>query len=247
MLGPIAESPQWILALAMVALAVGGRVRAGRRRERLNRALHELRRPLQALTLAVPAKAVPAKDGERWGQLDLAIAALAELDRELNGGRTAHRSRIIDARGIVADAVERWRPAAACAGRRLELRWRADGSRVDCDPVAIARALDNLIANAIQHGGGSIGVEATSRGGHLRLFVVDGVRVADIPSAISVGPRAPRLGGSAFRWRSDPRHGHGLRSVAEVAAEHGGRFAACRHGTGACAVIELPLAGPMSG
>jgi hypothetical protein len=34
-----------------------------------------------------------------------------------------------------------------------------------------------------------------------------------------------------------------LRIVAEVAAAHGGRFAACAHERGASAVLELPLAG----
>lgn len=240
MSGLIAESAQLALplSLTLAAVAAAERMRAGRRRERLNRALHELRRPLQALMLAAPANS-----GGRSGQLDAAIAALAELDRELNGGRPTRPSRVIDARGICADAVERWRPAAARAGRRLELRWRAIGSRVDCDPVAIARVLDNLIGNALEHGSGPIGVEGMARGGHLRLFVVDGARVADLPSAISIEPRSRWPGGSALRRRCDPRRGHGLRLVAKIAAEHGGRFAACRHGTGACAVIELPLAG----
>jgi hypothetical protein len=55
-------------------------------------------------------------------------------------------------------------------------------------------------------------------------------------------PRSQRRGVSSARAGRDPRHGHGLGVVAEVAAEHGGRFAACRDDSGACAVIELPLA-----
>jgi hypothetical protein len=38
------------------------------------------------------------------------------------------------------------------------------------------------------------------------------------------------------------RRGQGLDIVAEIAADHGGRFAACAHGGGAKAIIELPLA-----
>ena len=40
----------------------------------------------------------------------------------------------------------------------------------------------------------------------------------------------------------DVRRGHGLKLVADVALECGGRFAACRHDAGATAVLELPLA-----
>jgi len=85
MLEPISEPAT--LALAPIAATVGllGRAaRAGRRRERVNRALHELRRPLAALALAMPADSAPAT-----GHLERAISALEQLDAELNGGRRA--------------------------------------------------------------------------------------------------------------------------------------------------------------
>ena len=47
---------------------------------------------------------------------------------------------------------------------------------------------------------------------------------------------APRRAGR------DPRRGHGLRVVASIAAEHGGRFAVQRPAGGWAAILELPLA-----
>ena len=159
MLEPISEPAT--LALAPIAATVGllGRARAGRRRERVNRALHELRRPLAALALAMPAGSAPAT-----GHLERAISALEQLDAELNGGRRAGGPCIVEPERIAADAVARWRPLAERAGRTIELRWRANGSRVRCDPAAVDRALDNLIGNALEHGAGPISVEGAVRG-----------------------------------------------------------------------------------
>jgi signal transduction histidine kinase len=244
MLEPIAENAAlaWPLALTMASVVVAGRVRATRRRERINRALHELRRPLQALVLASPGQS-PGSDN-RHGQLDLALDALGDVDRAVNGGSPEPNLRIANAGELAEDAVVRWRTPAALAGRRIELRWRAGRSRVACDPAAIARALDNLIANALEHGRGPVRVEGLLRTGRLRLLVSDGLQAGAVAAAggAVAGPR-PR-GEAGRRWRGDPRRGHGLRVVANVAAEHGGRFAACRHGAGTCAVIELPLADP---
>jgi signal transduction histidine kinase len=222
------------LALVPITATVGllGRTRAGRRRERVNRALHELRRPLAAAALAMPAGSAPAK-----GHLERAIEALEQLDAELNGGRRPACPSVVEPERIAADAVARWHPLAERAGRTIELRWRAKGSRVRCAPAAVAGAFDNLIGNALEHGGGPISVEGAVRGARLRVFVVDGAGSATPPA---IGQR--RWPGSARHRDRDPRRGHGLRLVAEFAAEHGGRFAACRHGNGACAVIELPLA-----
>lgn len=242
MLEPIAENAAlaWPLALTMASVVVAGRVRATRRRERINRALHELRRPLQALVLASREPSPAA--GKRHGQLDLALDALGDVDRAVNGGAPDRDLRIADAGELVEAAVGRWRTAAGLAGRRIELRWRAGSSRVACEPAAIARALDNLIANALEHGRGPVRVEGLLRTGRLRLLVSDGLQAGAIATPGGAIAAPSRRGAAGFRGRTDPRRGHGLRVVADVAADHGGRFAACRHEAGACAVIELPLA-----
>src|SRR5204862_1198189 len=49
----------WPLGLTLAAVAAGDRVREARRRASLNRALHELRRPVQSLVLASSADPGP--------------------------------------------------------------------------------------------------------------------------------------------------------------------------------------------
>lgn len=233
-----AAAVTWPLAMTLASVAVADRVRAKRRRRSLNRALHELRRPLQALVLAPPARRAPTSC-ERQGHVELALDALAELDREVNGAAAAPRRVRRDGRTLAVEALERWRWPAAVAGRRLELVWRAGTAAVMCDPPRVARALDNLIANAVEHGRPHVRVEGIRREDRLRLLVADGVDVGPAtatPNALVGGPRRRwSVGGARLR-------GHGLQIVAAIAAEHGGRFAMYRHGAGASAILELPLA-----
>jgi signal transduction histidine kinase len=221
-MGPIADTAAiaWPLALTLATVALTDRRRLARRRRAINRALHEVRRPLQALALSVPA-------GARR-QLDLAVAALADLDREVNGGPPPPR-RLVQASSLAAEAVERWRQPARALGRTVELRWRAGGCRVLCEPGAVGRALDNLIANSIEHGGGTVRVEGTTAAGRVRLAVTDEGRSAGRSTAVAIGGR-------------DWRRGHGRAIVAAVAAAHGGRFASCAHATGTSSILELPRA-----
>ena len=206
-------------ALMLATVVVAGRARGVRRQRALNRALHELRRPLQALALGSGADL----------QVRAAIVALADLDREINGGPARPPARtLIEARELARDAVERWREPALRLGRRVELRWYTRPCPIVCEPDQIARALDNLIANSLEHGSGPIVLEGTTTGARVRLHVADG------------GPGAR---GNPPGWeRRDSRHGYGTGIVAAAASCHGGRFATCRGPRGGSAVIELPLA-----
>ncbi len=57
-------------------------------------------------------------------------------------------------------------------GGSLELRWRAGPGVVIGERSGLSQALDNLIVNAIEHGGPSIVVEAApGRGDRLRISV----------------------------------------------------------------------------
>jgi signal transduction histidine kinase len=209
----------WPAVFAVGVAVVAGQVRRTRRRQALNRALHELRRPLHALVLASGAQLGPGSHALR-----VALAALDDLDCEINGSRRRVELRPVDCRALVQPAVERWRGVAAATRRALTLRWRAGSASVMADPDRIAQALDNLIDNALRHGGLRVCVSAEVGANGVRITVHD-------------------TGGStATRGSLDPRRGHGLPIVKRVAAEHGGRFLLSRTGAGTTATLELPLA-----
>lgn len=221
----------WPLVISMAATVAAQGLRNGRRRTALNEALHELRRPLQAVALATgPAGAGP---GEGEGPMELAAAALERLDREINGGPLAPARSRLEARALSEAAVARWQVRAKLADGSLELRWNAGRAIVNGDRCALAQALDNLIVNAIEHGGPTIVVAARRREGRLRIAVVD--------SGHASRPRSPR-NRAISRISGRQRHGHGLAVVRRVVSAHEGHFAFSRAAAGSLAVIELPLA-----
>jgi signal transduction histidine kinase len=224
----------WPLAATLAVAITAGGVRAGRRRAALNQALHELRRPLQAICLA-PARAAVGGEGVATS-LQMARAALERLDREINGGTGTRGPEPILVRPLLASAVGRWRARASLGGGALELRWGAGEALVIGDRTGLAQAFDNLIVNAIEHGGPSIEVEGRLRGERLRISVADSGRDSRPPSRR--GTPAEVLARLAGR----NRHGHGLSVVRGIAASHDGRFALRHSEHGSLAVLELPLA-----
>jgi signal transduction histidine kinase len=221
----------WPLAGALLMVLLGERLRAVRKREALNRALHELRRPLQLL--ALPPHALSGAGS--LTPLALVSAALAQLEREINGGGE-EIPRLVGCRDLARGAVGRWRSRARQAGGSIVLRWRAGSALVLADPVRISQALDNLIVNALEHGGTNVVLDARTAGDRLRISVADDG---------CDGHPIRREAGSELvisRLRGSRRHGHGLEVVRSVAAAHRGRFALQRSEGGSVAVLELPLA-----
>lgn len=224
----LAELAAGLPMAASFALAGGiSTLREGRRRAALNEAVHELRRPLQALALTLPAKA--SEGGAADSSLHLTMAALDRLDREINGGAAAEDWKPLPVRTLLAEAVDRWRSQAASTGRSLELRCD-DDVWIEGDRFSLAQAVDNLISNALLHGGEKVTIDARRDGAWLII------RVRDEGMRPWVRPRREvRLG-------SRSRHGHGLRVVTRVARAHGGGFCLRRLGRGAEARLRLPAA-----
>ncbi|HXS33230.1 MAG TPA: ATP-binding protein [Solirubrobacterales bacterium] len=224
----------WPLVLSMAATAAAQGLRAGRRRSALNQALHEVRRPLQAVALATGPRLAASSGGE--DPIELAAVALERLDREINGGSLPPAWGSIEGYSLAQSAVGRWQARAKLAEGSLELRWNAGRTMLSGDRCALAQALDNLIVNAIEHGGPTIVVAARLREERLRIAVVDSGR-ANRPRERRNSPAevVARLSGRH-------RHGHGLEVVRRVAAAHGGHFALRRAESGSLAVLELPVA-----
>jgi two-component system sensor histidine kinase TtrS len=226
----------WPLALSLAA-AVGARgLFEGRRRSALNEALHELRRPIQALAL-VPRGAQRTQAQSLDGSLRMATAALERLDREINGETAGAVRAPLRARPLVESAVERWKSRAALAGGSLRLSWTAADTAICGDSCEIAQALDNLIVNAIEHGGSRVVVSGARCSRGLRVSVVDSGRDSRPPSRrVSAAEAIARLSGRR-------RHGHGLRVVRRIAAAHGGSFELRRLEAGTEAALTLPALG----
>jgi signal transduction histidine kinase len=194
----------------------------------LNRALHELRRPLQALVLLEEGSGRPAaapRRASRRGLLELAASALRDLDGALNGDFPPRPARRFSFRESVMACLERWRPHAARAGE-IRVYWDAGPAMIEGDAGRLAQALDNLLSNALEHGGPPVVVTGAQIAGRIRVTIANGVRTH----------RAPH--------RADPRRGHGTEVVSEVARAHRGRFALCQTASGCVAALELPLAEP---
>jgi signal transduction histidine kinase len=192
----------------------------------LNRALHELRRPLQALLLLEDGSgrvAAAPPVASRRGLLELATSALHDLDGALNGAAPVRTRRRFSCRESLMACLERWRPQAAQAGE-VRVYWDAGPAMIEGDPARLAQALDNLLANALEHGGPPVVVTGARVAGRIRITIANSIRP----------DRSAR--------RPDPRRGHGTDVVADVAGSHGGRFALCQTGSGCVAALELPLA-----
>ena len=226
----------WPLGASLAAAVAVQGLRTGRRRTALNEALHELRRPLQALALVSPGT-VRAEPAAIQGSVRMAAAALERLEREINGESLAPVRETAPARPLLDSAVRRWGSRAALAGGSLSLRWQAGEAAIAADRCAVAQALDNLVVNAIEHGGPEVVVEARDDSGRLRVVVVDSGREAR--------PRSRRESPAELVARLSGRrlHGHGLRVVRRTAAAHGGYFQLRSSARGTEAILELPLAG----
>lgn len=219
----------WPLAVSLAVAVTAQGLLAGRRRTALNEALHELRRPLQALVLAGPGD-----DATGAGLPEQAAQALDRLDREINGGPARDCRQRVEVTPLAEAAVRRWQGRAALAGCTLHLGERCDAATFDGDRGAIAQALDNLVVNAIEHGGRRVLVGAEAEPPVVRLTVAD--------SGGPVGARRGRPGRPLVVLSGRRRRGHGLKVVRRIAAAHGGEFRLHRRGARTEAALELPLA-----
>lgn len=214
---------------ASFALAGGmTSLREGRRRAALNEAMHELRRPLQVLSLALP-------DGSRQvtqveSALQLATVALERLDREINGMALEEVVSEVSVDILVDEAVRRWKGAAARGEVSLRKEWNGPEAYVEGDRFSLAQALDNLLSNAIEHGSGEVRVGWRREGGRVCISVSN----SGVPMLAKAAHR---------RWRpgSRRRRGHGLRVVERVARRHGGSFDLRPVQDGVKASLRLPL------
>ena len=229
----------WFVAAAMFAsVLLAVRVLAGRS-EALARACHELRGPLTTVRLGLSlatrpgglsAEQIAALDTE-LGRATLALEDLARVT--VRSPRVAMpRLERVALQRLIGDAVVAAAGRAAAAGARVSGGWDGPEEVVWGDRLRLAQALDNLIANAVEHGGGEVRVRGTRRGSRIQVVVDDDG--PGLPATVAVLARRPRAGRG--------RRGRGLAIACQVAAAHGGTVSAAPVGRGGRVVLDLPAA-----
>jgi signal transduction histidine kinase len=253
------ELAGWLAASAAGFAAAGVWRALTWRMESVARACHELRGPLTAVRLGLDGG---AGNGEltpaRLRAIDLELGRAALVLDDLEAVRTrrgwSRPPGAIDLEQLVTDSVEAWRPTAAARGVELRVSWSGGGAIVWGDRLRLAQVTGNLIANAIEHGGGVVEVYGASavlggaevrggggavRGGADRTRAR--VEVTDTgPGLPAPLPELLRRAGSGRRRRGRGRRGRGLVIAAAITADHGGRLAAAPSVRGARLVLELP-------
>ncbi len=233
------------------ALATAGLTGAGallqalrRQRELVVRAVHEVRGPLTAIRLGLELEArehgLDSAARAALG-LELARAGIALEDLTRAGAEPARprrragparpgRLERLDLARLVVECVAAGRPLAAAAGVVLSAEEPGEPVIVWGDRLRLAQALGNLIANAIEHGGGEVGVRLRPGPAGVRIEVSDGG--PGLPAPVAELARRPKAGRGA--------RGRGLAIAAAIAERHHGRVAAAPSERGARVVLELP-------
>ena len=225
----------WVAAAAAMLLAVAVRWRLQVRMEAVARACHELRGPLTAARLGLThgvAQARPTAGRLRAVDAELcrAAAALDDLADPRGGPPRLGELRRVSIRAMLEDCVEAWQGVAAAADRELSLSWTGRELEVWIDRPRLARAVENLISNALEHGAGAVEVDGRKVAGRLRVVVAD--EGPGLPAPVPRLCRSRRRGG----------RGRGLQIAVAIASAHGGAIVSAPTERGARLVLELPLA-----
>jgi signal transduction histidine kinase len=221
----------WALALAVTALAFTIELRARRRAELVARACHELRGPLTAAGLALYSagrrgEAAPPRVAAVDLQLRRAELALTDLALAPRGGRARDAVESVAVAELLSAEAVSWRGVARAHGCELLLAEPLPEVHVRADARRLSQAAGNLIANALEHGAGTVRLGARVHGASVRIEVCDDGPGLSAPIAALSRPRGTR--------------GRGLAIVADVAQRAGGALHAAPSAGGARLVIELP-------
>ena len=189
-------------------------------------AAHELRGPLTAISLGLEALERHPAARRRAEALAIELCrmdvAADDVSAAARGRRAAARISQVPLRQLVERSGEAWLSAAVRRGGRVVFDWQAGRAEVRADPRRLAQAFGNLLANAVEHGGGQVVVRGRPANGVVRVEVEDGG--TQTPTHTGVG------------------RGRGLRIAGRALEEVDGRIVSLdRPDGGRVAVAEIPI------
>jgi two-component system, OmpR family, sensor kinase len=205
--------------------------------DRLGILVHEVRSPVAALSAIAETLAEGGLEGDaRRSLVKLVTLACRGIERIVTDAAVASiQLEPVDVVGLVRDVVA----AARLRGAAVELRIENDLLPVQADPSRLSQALDNLLVNALVHGGSDDPV----------LVAV----AADTMVRITVSDTGPGIARDELerifeaRVRLDPDAsegaGLGLALGRAIAEGHGGSLTvSSSRGAGATFTLSLPFA-----
>lgn len=190
---------------------------------------HELRNPLMRLrfrqSLARDAGTLDAKDRN----LDEMAVALDELDMLVEEMLTYARARNpgqdiqiapVETAGWLAPVESSARALAQAQGSPVKIEVAEVAERIEIEPVFMARALSNLLSNAVRYAAGTVRLSILRESGrHVMRVEDDG---PGVPEADRERVFEPFWRGDQSRSRKTGGFGIGLALVRRIANWHGG-------------------------
>ncbi len=182
---------------------------------------HELRTPLTPVLADVSAMLDdPSTSNEFRPFLEMTrrnvelearlIDDLLDLNRIVQGKLRLNRE-VIDAHGLILQALEICRPGIAESALKVEIALKATRPHVDADAARLQQVIWNLLKNAVKFtpGGGSIAIRTRDDFGRLRIEVADtgvGIDPEVLPRIFDAFEQGNKLGHPAVR-RAGPGPG----------------------------------------
>src|SRR5580704_3279480 len=205
---------------------------------------HELRTPLARIRVALELAAedpAAAKDvltdvSVDLDEIDQLIADILTTARMESETKIALRP--VQVKELADRAITRFETRHP--KRKLDRSIDDDDRSIDCDPVLLRRALDNLLDNAAKYSDAPVALEIHPNGKAITFIVAD--------KGIGMTAEELERAGTPF-WRSDASRtrktggvGLGLALARRIARAHGGDVTlASTKGQGTTARLEIPL------
>ena len=209
-------------------------------------AAHQLRNPVAALQAQAEAALTAPSEAEIRSRVAKLIETARRTSRLTNqllsmekarGRATGHHSRVVDVVALARRVATRYAESGLRSGIDVGLIAASDAIMVNCDPVAVEEALENLMDNAVKYGcrtGGMIEVQVALEPDVVRLRVCDSGPGVPADVADRIFERFVRLDDD-----NSGGCGLGLAIVREVAQNHGGDVRCGREGD--LSVFEFSL------
>ena len=238
--------------LAILLSAMTSRRYAQRQIDFVSSVSHEFRTPLAVIYSAGEnlADGIAKEEGQvaRYGNLikgeGKKLSAMVEQILEFAGANSGNRKfsfSSVDVQDVVQEAIRECGPMIAARGGAVETDIQPGLPAVSGDKIALASAIQNLIANSVKYSKGSpwVKVSASNGGGQIKIAVEDkgiGISGDELGQIFEPFYRSKEVVDAQISG-----NGLGLNLVKKIVEAHGGKVSVeSTIGSGSTFTIRLP-------